>query len=59
MIAAHARHERAADLHDVQAEFLHQMGVLVGGIVERDPDPLVAHQVENRDRRVGIARERA
>ena len=59
MIAAHARHERAADLDDVEAKLLDQMRILVGRIVERHPDPLVAHQVENGDGRVGVARERA
>src|SRR5207253_5242900 len=51
MVAAHARHEGAADLDDVDGELLDQMRVFVGGVVEGHANALGAHELEDGDRR--------
>src|SRR5207248_8201689 len=59
MVAADLPDETATDLHDVGRQRLEDVRIVFGRIVDRHADVLVAQELERRDRRLWITRERA
>ena len=53
MILRQPRYERTPHLDDVRRKVLDHVAIALAGIVDRDPHPFAAHELEHPDGRIG------